>query len=156
MKKLFLFVGISLFVSLPIYAQNGGITNTNKSPYALLNSVSMGDVEWTGGFWKDRFNVCRDSMITNMWHLFNDPHVSHAFKNFQIAAGLDTGKHVGPPFMDGDFYKWLEGVAAVYSETKDPGLDSLMDKIIKDIGKAQRRDGYIHTLVIIYQRHNKT
>lgn len=135
-------------------AQNAGITNTSRSPYTRLHSVDLGDVKWTGGFWKERFDICRDSMITNMWHLFKDPHISHAFRNFQIAAGLDTGSHVGPPFMDGDFYKWLEAVAAVYSVTKDPRLDSLMDKVIAVIAKAQRPDGYIHTPVIIAQKNH--
>jgi DUF1680 family protein len=116
--------------------------------------VDLGDVKWTGGFWKERFDVCRDSMITNMWHLFNDPHISHAFRNFQIAAGLDTGTHQGPPFMDGDFYKWLEATAAVYSVTKDPGLDRLMDRVIAVIAKAQRPDGYIHTPVLIAQKND--
>lgn len=135
-------------------AQNAGITNTSRSPYTRLHSVDLGDVKWTGGFWKERFDICRDSMITNMWHLFKDPHISHAFRNFQIAAGLDTGSHVGPPFMDGDFYKWLEAVAAVYSVTKDPRLDSLMDKVIAVIAKAQHPDGYIHTPVIIAQKNH--
>lgn len=135
-------------------AQNAGITNTSRSPYTRLHSVDLGDVKWTGGFWKERFDICRDSMITNMWHLFKDPHISHAFRNFQIAAGLDTGSHVGPPFMDGDFYKWLEAVAAVYSVTKDPRLDNLMDKVIAVIAKAQRPDGYIHTPVIIAQKNH--
>lgn len=157
MKKRAIILLFSLAFCLtnqPASAQNAGITNTSHSPFALLSSVKMGDVKWTGGFWKERFDVCRDSMITNMWTLFIDPHVNHAFKNFQIAAGLDTGSHAGPSFMDGDFYKWLEAVAAVYSVTKDPGLDRLMDKVIAVIAKAQRADGYLHTPVIIAERNN--
>lgn len=156
MKKVFILL-FSLgfcFANKFASAQNAGITNTSRSPYTRLHSVDLGDVKWAGGFWKERFDICRDSMITNMWHLFKDPHISHAFRNFQIAAGLDTGSHVGPPFMDGDFYKWLEAVAAVYSVTKDPRLDSLMDKVIAVIAKAQRPDGYIHTPVIIAQKNH--
>ncbi|MEZ5005865.1 MAG: glycoside hydrolase family 127 protein [Bacteroides graminisolvens] len=55
---------------------------------------------------------------------------------------------LGPPFHDGDFYKWLEGVASVYAVTKDPKLNTLMDKAIAQITLAQREDGYIHTPVI--------
>ena len=32
--------------------------------------------------------------------------------NFEIAAGLAEGRHRGPPWNDGDFYKWLEAAAA--------------------------------------------
>ncbi len=136
-----------------VQAQNKGITNTTQSPFALLSSVGMGEVTWIGGFWKDRFDVCRDSMITNMWRLFKNDQLSHAFENFRIAAGLDTGSHLGPPFMDGDVYKWLEAVAAVYSVTGSFELDQLMDSVIHVIGLAQRPDGYIHTPVIIAQRN---
>ena len=29
------------------------------------------------------------------------------FRNFEIAAGDAEGEHWGPPFHDGDMYKWL-------------------------------------------------
>ncbi len=59
------------------------------------------------------------------------------------------GEHWGPPFHDGDMYKWMEGVASVYAVNKDPELDKLMDNFITCVVKAQRADGYIHTPVVI-------
>jgi len=126
-----------------------GITDTKYSPFARLHGVPMQDVSWTDGFWADWFKVCDSSMVPNMWHLFNNDTLSHGFKNFRIAAGLDTGVHIGPPFMDGDFLKWLEGTAAVYAHTKSPVLAALMDTVIKVITKAQRADGYLGTQVQI-------
>jgi len=131
------------------HAQTNALTNTGSSPYAKLSSVDMGNVTWTKGFWADRFKVCRDTMIPNLWKIYTDPKVSHAFKNFEIAAGLDTGSHEGPPFHDGDFYKLMEAVASMYASTRDPKLDALMDQAIAVIAKGQRKDGYIHTPVII-------
>ena len=136
-----------------VMAQNKALVNTSASPYAKLGSLDMGNVAWTKGFWADRFQVCRDTMIPNLWKVYTDPNVSHAYKNFEIAAGLDTGSHSGPPFHDGDFYKLFEAVASMYTVTKDPKLDALMDKTIAVIAKAQRADGYIHTPTIIAQ-HN--
>lgn len=112
----------------------------------------MTDVEWTKGFWAERFAVCRDSMVPNMWNVYNDANLSHAFKNFEIAAGLDTGSHKGPSFHDGDFYKTLEAVASMYATTKDKRLDEQMDKVIAVIAKAQRADGYIYTKAAIDQQ----
>ena len=91
MKKLF--SALLVFVSLTHQstAQEKSLTNTTKSAFAKLKSVNMDDVHWTNGFWAERFNVCRDSMVPNMWRIYNDPNISHAFKNFEIAAGLDTG-----------------------------------------------------------------
>jgi DUF1680 family protein len=87
-----------------------------------------------------------------MWRLLEDPQISHAYANFLIAAGRNEGRHEGPPWHDGDLYKWLEAVAAVYAVTKDEQLDRLMDDLIELIGSVQRDDGYIHTPTLIRQR----
>jgi DUF1680 family protein len=154
MKNIWKYAGIVLCLGVITkisQAQNKSLVNTDKSPYAKLSSVDMGNVSWTNGFWADRFKVCRDTMIPNLWRIYTDPKISHAFKNFEIAAGLDTGSHSGPPFHDGDFYKLLEAVASMYASTHDPKLDALMEQAITVIGKSQRADGYIHTPVIISQ-----
>ena len=36
-------------------AQNTPLVNTSASTHVLLRSVDMGDVQWTRGFWADRF-----------------------------------------------------------------------------------------------------
>lgn len=133
-------------------AQEKSLVNTSKSPYAKLQSVNMGDVSWTNGFWADRFRVAKDAMVPNLWRIYNDANISHAFKNFEIAAGLDTGSHKGPSFHDGDYYKALEAMASLYAATKDKKLDEMMDKAIAVIAKSQRQDGYIYTKAMIEQR----
>lgn len=154
MIKRFLITITILGSAATAFGQSKALVNTSASPYAKLRSVNMGDVTWTNGFWADRFKVCRDTMIPNLWRIYNDPKISHAFKNFQIAAGLDTGSHEGPPFHDGDFYKLFEAVASMYAATHDPKLDKLMDQTIAVIAKAQRSDGYIHTPTLIEERKN--
>ncbi len=144
----------SILFSQGAYAQDKALVNTEESHHAVLESVDMGSVQWTKGFWADRFEVCRDSMIPHLWKIYHDPKISHAFTNFMIAAGLDTGVHVGPPFHDGDFYKLLEGVAAVYAITRDPRLDTMMDNAIAVIARCQRPDGYIHTPTLIEERNH--
>lgn len=128
------------------------LVDTSHSPHARLHSLPLTSVRWTGGFWGEQFDRCHQVMIPNMWRLLEDPEISHAYTNFRIAAGHEEGNHRGPQWNDGDFYKWLEGVAAVYAVTKDPELDALMDRLIALIGEVQRADGYIHTPVIIKQR----
>ena len=152
MKRIQWITALLLIMGVFTRSDAQGITATSESPFAKLGDVGIRDVRWTGGFWGDRFRVCRDSMVPNMWRLLDNTKLSHAFENFRIAAGLDTGSHEGPPFMDGDFYKWLEAAAAVYAVTRDKGLDSLMDSVISVIGKAQRPDGYLHTPTIIRGR----
>lgn len=155
-----LFICISVVVNClggdNISGASRGITNTSASPYVKLQSVDIDAVRWTDGFWADRFEWCHKVVIPNMWKLLENPHLSHAFENFLVAAGVKQGTHRGPKWHDGDFYKWFEAVAFVYATTQDEELDRQMDRVIEVIGKAQRDDGYIHTPVIISQRQQRS
>jgi len=133
-------------------AQEKALVNNAGSAYTKLHSINMGDVTWTKGFWASRFKVATETMVPNLWAIYNDPKISHAFKNFEIAAGLDTGSHSGPSFHDGDYYKALEAVASLYASTKNADLLPMMDKAIAVIAKSQRADGYIYTKAMIEQR----
>lgn len=140
-------------ISLGAFAQGGGLTDTSDSRHAVMTNTPLGAVKWTGGFWGDRFDVYSGTSLQSMWDTWCNPDVSHGFRNFEIAAGTKEGEHWGPPFHDGDMYKWLEAVAAVYAVNKDPKLDAIMDQFIEQVVKAQRADGYIHTPVIIDERN---
>jgi len=148
MKKYFLLlIIITANVSLP--AQSRGLTNTSASKFAKMNSTNIDAVKWTKGFWGERYDIIKDTMIQSMWHTLKDADLSHAYRNFEIAAGQCSGTHCGPPFHDGDFYKFFEGVASVYAQTNDQKLAKMMDEVIALIAKVQRQDGYIHTPVIV-------
>lgn len=134
--------------------QTKALVNTSQSKFARLKSTDLNAVRWTTGFWADRFAVCRDSMVPHLWDTYTNANQSHAFRNFEIAAGLESGNFKGPSFHDGDFYKTLESVAGLYALTNDKKLDELMDKAIAVIGKAQTPDGYVYTKAIIQQKKN--
>ena len=96
------------------------LVNTSNSRYAKLSGVGLSDVQWTKGFWAERFAICRDSMVPHLWDTYTSKDRCYSFQNFVIAAGFDTGKFRGPSFHDGDFYKTLEALAGMYAITKDP------------------------------------
>jgi DUF1680 family protein len=134
------------------------LVDTTRSPHARMYMVNLGDVRWEGGLMAQRFDICRRSMVPRMWELFQDDNESHAWANFLLAAGMGKGRdgrHHGPPFSDGDFLKWFEGVAQVYALTRDPELDALMDRILSVVSIAQREDGYLQTRTIIPQRQGE-
>lgn len=138
-----------------LQAQDKSLVNTSGSSFAKLGGVDMGDVTWTQGFWAERFEVCQETMVPNIWRLYHNAEVNHSFRNFEIAAGLAEGEHSGPSFHDGDFYKVLESLAASYAITKDQQLDQEMDKAIAVIALAQQEDGYIYTPAIIQKINRK-
>jgi len=154
-KFIVILIAISLNIFLSLRAQENSLVNTSNSPHSSMYPVDFGDVKWTKGFWAERFEMCKNTMVPGMLAKYMDDTISHGFANFEIAAGLKEGDHQGPPFHDGDFYKMLEGLIAAYSYSHDPETDQMLDSIITIIGKTQRDDGYIHTPVIIEQRKNK-
>ena len=149
-----LFIIPFFLISLLSFAQDKAITATGKSAFAKLESINLGDVHWTSGFWADRFQVCEDSMIPHMLNNYLAEDISHAFANFEIAAGLKEGRHRGPAFHDGDFYKMLEAAITLLSLKEDKKLDQEIDRIIEVIGKGQRSDGYIHTKAIVKAKND--
>ncbi|MBN1671734.1 MAG: glycoside hydrolase family 127 protein [Kiritimatiellae bacterium] len=126
--------------------------NPTTRPHCKLRPVPHTDVRWTGGFWGERFEICRHTMIAGMQRALAEPDNAALLANFAVAAGFQPGRHRGTKWSDGDCYKWLEAVAHVYGATGDAALDELMDAQIAVIGKAQADDGYISTQVQLTER----
>src|SRR5262245_51874583 len=123
------------------------------SPHVKFHPVGLADAKWATGFWAERFKTCQLATIPAMGDIMEGTEHSQFLHNFRIAARLAEGKHRGPPWNDGDFYKWLEAAAAVYAITNDPALDKRIDDAIAVIAKAQQADGYLHTPVLIANRN---
>lgn len=152
MKKYLIVIILALSAADGAEAQDRALVNTSKSSCALLGGTDIDAVHWTGGFWGERFESISDTMVLNMWHTLSE--TTGAYDNFLVASGRKQGRHRGPQFFDGDFYKWFEGLASVYAITHNPLYDKMMDDIIVSIAGSQRADGYIHTPVIIKERYD--
>jgi len=147
-------LGTALMVAVPMMGQQKGINVTKNSQHAVMSATPVNATRWTGGFWGERFDVLSKTSLQSMWATWQTKE-GKGFNNFLIASGEMQGEHHGPPFHDGDMYKWLEAVAAVYAINKDPELEKIMDRFIGCVVKAQREDGYIHTPVIIAELNKK-
>ena len=134
-----------------------GLTDPSSAAHVKFRSVGIAEAKWTHGFWADRLETCRTDTLPALGKIMLDaepsnPGPSQYLNNFRIASGAAEGRHRGASFNDGDLYKWLEAVAAVYAVTKDAQLDRTMDEVIETIAEAQRSDGYLQTDVIISGR----
>lgn len=140
-------VFVLLHCLIPASAQTA-----SRSPCAFL-PVEIAETRWTDGFWAQRFEVCRKATIPALATIMEGKERSQFLHNFRIAAGLENGTHRGPPWNDGDFYKWIEAASATYAVTGDADLDKQIEDAIAVIAKAQRADGYLHTPVLIKDRN---
>ena len=119
------------------------------SPHSRMKGPAVGQSRWTGGFWADRFALCRRTILPSMRRALEHPDNTARLGYFRIAAGLEEGEHRGTNWSDGDCYKWLEAMAHVYGVTGDAGLDRQMDQIIGWIAAAQQPDGYLNTQITL-------
>ena len=77
------------------------------SPYRRVHPVSLSEVKWTDGFWKQRYATCRDKMAPSMWEIMKGTKYKPYLEHFLIAAGLSEGHYRGAKWNDGDFYKCM-------------------------------------------------
>ena len=114
-------------------------------PSALLAPVTAASARWTDGFWGGIHARTRDVTIPQIWGSLADPQVSQGLENFLIATGEKKGVHLGPPFMDGDLYKWMEAAIDSLETHPDPELAERIEYLAGLIAQVQREDGYVHT-----------
>src|SRR4051812_2522808 len=93
------------------------LTHTTATPHVRLRALGFGDVRWSTGFWADRVRLCCDVMVPAMRKVMEGTERSQFLQNLKIAAGVAEGRHRGPRWNDGDFYKWLEAAIATSALT---------------------------------------
>ena len=141
MKKAVLVFAMVTGIAWGAAAQTKPYIDNSQSPYAVVRGLGMDQVKWTGGFWKERFDLCQTNVIPAQWDNF----MNFSEHNFEIVADKldDPNGFKGSNWQDGDYYKWLEAQVATYAVTKDPELLKSIEKRAQLIARAQAPDGYI-------------
>lgn len=125
--------------------------NNLKNPHIL--SVSLKQVKIEEGFWAGYKKLLREVVIPYEWDALNDrvpdAPISHAVKNFQIAAGDIDDQFSGQVFQDSDVYKWLEAASYSLATNPDHELGKIIDEVIDLISRVQQSDGYLNTYFTI-------
>lgn len=126
--------------------------NLNHSPHAIMRSPGLSEVQWTHGFWADRYTTNREVSLRKLWELLADPEQGHVLDNMRIAAGLTKGDYAGTNWQDAWLYKWIEAAACIQHDSPDPWIAQRMDQAIALIARAQQPDGYIASQIIATQK----
>lgn len=116
-----------------------------------IQPVPFTAVKLTDNFWAPR--IKKNASIT-IPIAFGYCESTGRVKNFEIAAGRDTGKfQTIYPFDDSDVYKIIEGASYSLQSFPDPKLETYLDTLIAKIGAAQEPDGYLYTNRTIAEKH---
>ena len=125
------------------------IVDHRQSPHAQLRPLPFDAVQWTDGFWSDRFKQVCEVSLGESWRLLADPAAGHVLDNFRFAARPGSGTYTGTPWQDEWLYKWIEAAACVWRTTRDPEIERRMSEGIALIAAAQQPDGYLSTMPLV-------
>jgi DUF1680 family protein len=108
---------------------------TTRKP-VLFSNVSI-----EGGFWGPRLETNRSvTMPIEYGHLKKTGRL--AAWELKWKTGDPDEPHI---FWDSDVAKWMEAAAYSLVNRPDPALEKKMDRVIAQMEKAQRPDGYLNT-----------
>ena len=62
---------------------------------ARMRPAALAGATWTSGFWADRFDLCRSTMIDSMRKALEHPDNAARVSNFRVAARDEPGEHCG-------------------------------------------------------------
>ena len=114
-----------------------------------MKSTNHGQVKITDGFWKKRQDLVRNVTTMAVYNRFYETGRIDAFK---CDKNPINEPHI---FWDSDVAKWIEGVAYLTMQKREPRLEALADKIIDDIEKNQEECGYFNSFYLVKEYENR-
>jgi uncharacterized protein len=140
MKMKIIFLPIVMLFILCAACNRHQIRSDENYP---IRPVPFTSVKMTDNFWAPRIKKNHEVTIPIA---FGYCESTGRIKNFEIAAGLDTGAfRTIYPFDDSDVTKIIEGASYSLQTFPDPKLEAYLDSLIHIIGQAQEPDGYLYT-----------
>lgn len=118
------------------------ITNLKKSNFAVLDALSICNVEMKASFLQKRRIVNQEVSLN---HQYEECERTGRIDNFKIAAGIKKGTISHHLAADSDVYKWIEACAYSLCTDNKQDLQGKVDSVISLIAQAQEDNGYINT-----------
>lgn len=108
-----------------------------------MDRVDFKNVKITGGFWKEKQDLIRNTTVYAVYDRFNE---TGRFEALKCDPNAEKKAHI---FWDSDVAKWIEGVAYLLSEKRDAHLENLVDEMVSNIIKNQDENGYFNSYYLV-------
>jgi len=119
-----------------------GGCSSNKAVDYPYRPVEFTRVHFTDQFWLPRLDTNR---VVTIPYDFEKCEETHRIANFAIAGGLKEGEFKGYRYNDSDVFKIIEAASYSLHNHPNPQLEAYLDTLIRKIGTAQEKDGYLFT-----------
>lgn len=109
-----------------------------------MENIKFSDVAITGGFWKAKQKLNRETVIWAVYDRFTETGRFEALKcNWK--EGQPNKPHI---YWDSDIAKWMESAAYLIKEKPSAKLERIIDKWVGIIAKNQEESGYFNSYYI--------
>lgn len=106
-----------------------------------IKTVDYSKTKITGGFWREKQELVRNTTVHAVYNRFKETGRIDAVR-CDWREGMDESMKPHH-YWDSDVVKWIEGVAYLSKEKREPELEAICDEIIDNFAKNQWEDGYV-------------
>lgn len=117
----------------------------------MIKTVDFSDTVITGGFWKTKQDMVRNTTVKAVYDRFCDTGRFEAFK-CEWKEGMPNQPHY---FWDSDVAKWLEGAAYLTQLKREPKLEKIVNDVVGLIEKNQDENGYFNIYFTVVEPQNR-
>ena len=116
-----------------------------------MKAIPFSSVSITGGFWKTKQDLVRDTTVHAVYDRFKETHRFEALK-CQWKPGDPDMPHI---FWDSDVAKWIEGVGYLLNYQRDEHLEALVDEAVDDIVRNSDENGYFNSHFLVTDQEKR-
>ena len=114
-----------------------------------MKQVNYSQVKITGGFWKERLDLVRRVTVGAVYNRFLE---TGRFDAFKCDPNAPIKPHI---YWDSDVAKWIEGVAYLTREKREPELEKIVDEVVNQIEKNRDTCGYFNSYYLVTEQENR-
>lgn len=114
-------------------------------------NLTFDKITLTEGFWKKKQELVRKTTVWSVYNRFLETGRFEAFK-LNWKEGDPNKPHI---FWDSDVAKWIEGVAYLTAEKREPKLEAIVDEVVECIARGRESDGYFNSYYQQFELENR-
>lgn len=114
-----------------------------------MKRVDFSNIKITGGFWREKQDLVRDVTVKAVYDRFFE---TGRFDAFKCDPDAKIEPHI---FWDSDVAKWIEGVAYLTKEKREPELERIVDQVVEEIEKNRDTCGYFNSFYLTREQENR-
>lgn len=116
-----------------------------------MDFIDFSDVKITGGFWKQKQDMIKNTTLMAVYNRFSETHRFDALK----CDWKEKGEYEAHIFWDSDVAKWIEGAAYVLSEKRNAELERLIDEAVDNIADNADENGYFNSYYLVTRQDER-